>query len=388
MNAIDLFSGAGGLSIGFKKAGFDIILANEIDKMIAETYKKNHKDTLMINLDIKELAQDFDEVVTRSLEELDDNQRKSEIKEKLKQVDVIIGGPPCQGFSMAGARIRKSNRFIDDPRNYLFKYYFQMVQKLEPKYFIMENVPGLETMNKGAILEEIIRLFTDESNFRFGKYYITKKIIAADELGVPQIRKRLIILGSKFGEIDLDKEIEDIKIKHKIPKRVTIEEAIGDLNYLESGEGKFVSEYLKEPTSEYQKRRRKNSSKLYNHIAPHHNKTTLERIKKIEVGENWTKIAAEENIKSVHSGAYGRLSWNEQAYTITTRFDTPSAGRVIHPELNRALTPREAARIQSFDDDFVFYGSKSSIGRQIGNAVPPLVAEVLADIIKSDFEKR
>ncbi len=388
MNVIDLFSGAGGFSAGFKKAGLDIIMANEIDEMIAETYKKNHKDTLMINLDIKELAQNFDEIVSRSLEEFDDNERKSEIKRKLKQVDIIIGGPPCQGFSMAGARIRKSSRFIDDPRNYLFKYYFQIVQKLEPKYFVMENVTGLETMNNGAILEEIIRLFTDEDNFKFGKYYITKKIIAANELGVPQARRRLIILGSKFGKIDLDKEIENIKIRHKIPKKVTLEEAIGDLNYLESGEGEFVSEYLKEPTSEYQKRRRKNSSKLYNHVAPRHNKSTLERIKKIEVGENWTKIAAEENIKSVHSGAYGRLNWNEQAYTITTRFDTPSAGRVIHPELNRTLTPREAARIQSFDDDFVFYGNKSSIGKQIGNAVPPLVAEVLANIIKYDFERR
>lgn len=388
MNVIDLFAGAGGFSSGFKKAGFDIILANEIDEMIAETYKKNHRDTLMINLDIKKLAQDFHNIINRSIKEMDDRERGLEITQKLNEVDVIIGGPPCQGFSMAGARIRKSNQFIEDPRNYLFKYYFHIIQILEPKYFIMENVPGLETMNGGAILEEIIQLFTDETNFKFGKYHLTKKLIMADELGVPQSRKRLFIIGSKFAPIDLDREIENTKIKINIPQRVTIEDAIGDLNYLKTGEGEFESSYSKKPFSKYQKQRRKNSKKLYNHVAPHHNALTLKRIKKIGAGENWTKLAKEEQIKSVHSGAYGRLKWDETSYTITTRFDTPSAGRVIHPEQDRALTPREAARLQSFDDDFIFYGNKSSIGKQIGNAVPPLVAEVLANIIKYDFKKR
>ena len=332
MNVIDLFSGAGGFSCGFKKAGFDIILANEIDNMIAETYKKNHNDTLMVNLDIKELSEDFYNIANRSIEEFDNIERGNEIKQKLNEFDVIIGGPPCQGFSMAGARIRKSKQFIEDPRNYLFKYYFQIIQILEPKYFVMENVPGLESMNNGEILAEIIELFSDETNFKFGRYYLTKKVISADELGVPQSRKRLIILGSKFGKIDLDKDIDIMKNIMNIPRKVTIWDAIGDLNYLKTGEGKFEGDYLREPFSEYQRERRLNSSKLYNHMAPRHSKLTLERIKKIDVGENWTKLAKEENIKSVHSGAYGRLKWDETSYTITTRFDTPSAGRVIHPE--------------------------------------------------------
>lgn len=388
ITVVDLFSGAGGFSSGFKKSGYDILLANEIDPMIAETYKYNHEGVLMINEDIYNLSANFDEIVESNLSTIEDHDRKKDIKIKLDDVDVIIGGPPCQGFSMAGARIRKSNQFIDDPRNYLFKLYFQIIQRLEPKYFVLENVPGLKTMNDGKILNEIIRLFTDESNFKSGRYFLSKKIVSADELGVPQKRNRLIIIGSKFSKIDLHKEIRTIKKENDIDPNLTIRDAISDLNYLESGEGKVESEYFNEPLSKYQTELRANSNKLYNHKASRHNKLTLERIKKINKGENWQDLPEKENIKSVHSGAYGRLDWTSPAYTITTRFDTPSAGRVIHPERHRTLTAREAARLQSFDDDFIFLGNKTSIGKQIGNAVPPKVAKVLGDIIKKDLLKR
>lgn len=144
MNVIDLFSGVGGFSSGFQKAGYDILLANEIDPMIAESYRMNHKDTLMINRDIKDIVENTNEIIQEELITIEDDTRKNEIIEGLKKVDIIIGGPPCQGFSMAGARIRKNKdkEFIDDPRNYLFKYYFKMIQKYEPNYFIMENVQG------------------------------------------------------------------------------------------------------------------------------------------------------------------------------------------------------------------------------------------------------
>lgn len=386
MNVIDLFSGVGGFSAGFKKAGYDILLANEIDPMIAESYRKNHKETLMINKDIKDLVENTDNLIENELENLEDERRREEIREGLNNIDVIIGGPPCQGFSMAGARIRKNkdDRFINDPRNYLFKYYFKMIQKYEPKYFIMENVQGLETMKNGEILEEIINLFTDGSNFKNGKYYISKSIIEANKLGVPQGRKRLIIIGSKYNVINIENELNRMRLKLNIPDKVTIEDAIGDLMYLHNNEGEFESNYKLEPYTDYQRNRRKNMNVLYNHVAPRHNEVALERIAMVEMGGK----LKDDTIKSVHSGAYGRLDLNEVACTITTRFDTPSAGRVIHPLMNRALTPREAARLQSFDDDFVFYGNKTSIGKQIGNAVPPLVAEVLANIILDDFKKR
>ena len=388
MNVIDLFSGAGGFSEGFKKAGFDILVANEIDPMIANTHKENHPETLMINIGIEEFANNVDEIINENLENMEDRDRANYIRENINNIDVIIGGPPCQGFSMAGARNRQANEFIEDPRNYLFRHYFRMIQHFEPNYFIMENVQGLESMKDGQILKEIISLFEDENNFNNGRYYLSRKIVSADELGVPQARKRLIIIGSKFDNINIDQEIKVVKEELNIPEKVTIKDAIGDLNYLESGEGAFEVKYRYNPVSQYQIARRKNAETLYNHIGPKHNDIALDRIKRIQPGQNWRDLEERDEIKSVHSGSYGRLEWDNQSTTITTRFDTPSGGRVIHPERHRALTPREAARIQSFDDSFVFYGNKTSVGKQIGNAVPPLVAEVLANIIRNDIERR
>ncbi|MCR8747253.1 DNA cytosine methyltransferase [Romboutsia lituseburensis] len=387
MRVIDLFAGAGGFSKGFERAGFETLIANEIDPMIANTYEKNHPNVLMINESIEDFVQNIDTKIDTKLESMENRQRAEEIRANLNNIDVIIGGPPCQGFSMAGARNRQANDFIEDPRNYLFRYYFNVIQRFEPNYFVMENVQGLENMNGGEILNEIIRLFEDENNFRRGRYYLSRKVISADELGVPQSRKRLIIIGSKFEPIDIDNSIERVKQRLNIPDRVTLEEAISDLNYLEIGEGEQVQEYRTEANSQYQNERR-TTNLLHNHVAPKHNEIALDRIRRILPGQNWKDLEESDTIKSVHSGSYGRLEWDSQSMTITTRFDTPSAGRVIHPERHRALTPREAARIQSFDDDYIFYGNKTSIGKQIGNAVPPLVAEVLANIIRDDIESR
>ncbi len=365
MKVIDLFAGVGGLSSGFRKAGYEILLANEIDKSISESYKKNHPETLMINDDIKNIIPLLDEYKNK--------------------IDVIIGGPPCQGFSMAGARIRKKNAFLEDPRNYLFRNYFEVVQKIEPKYFIMENVPGMLSMSGGKIIKEIENLFTNEFNFKNGKYYIYKKVLCASDYGVPQDRHRLIIFGSK-KKINFKKALDDTRkmmiTKGEI-KKATIYDAISDLNYLSSGEGEFEQEYKNRPLTEYQKQRRKNAKKLYNHKATKHNEIAVDRIKELKPGGRRLDLKDGNKIKSVHSGAYGRMKWEDISKTIITRFDTPSSGVYIHPEQNRTITPREAARIQSFDDDFIFYGNKSSVIKQIGNAVPPLLAYYLANVIKN-----
>ena len=364
MKVIDLFAGVGGLSSGFRKAGYDIVLANEIDKSISDSYKKNHPDTLMINDDIKNFIP--------YLDELND------------KVNVIIGGPPCQGFSMAGARIRKKNAFLEDPRNFLFRNYFEVVQKVEPKYFIMENVPGMLSMSNGKIIEEIENLFSDETNFKKGKYYIYKQVLCASDYGVPQDRHRLIIFGSK-KKINFKKAFEETKnrmIKSGEIKKATIYDAISDLNYLSSGEGDFEQDYKNKPLTEYQKERRKNSKILYNHKATTHNKVAIDRINELKPGGRRLDLKEGKNIKSVHSGAYGRMRWEDLSKTIITRFDTPSSGVYIHLEQARTITPREAARLQSFDDDFIFYGNKSSVIKQIGNAVPPLLAYYLANVIK------
>jgi DNA (cytosine-5)-methyltransferase 1 len=384
MNVIDLFAGVGGFSTGLKQAGFDIILANEIDSQIAYSYKQNHLDTLVVNEDISKLIENYSEIINTNI--LTQKLNAKSINNKLSKIDLIVGGPPCQGFSMAGGRIRKSNEFIEDPRNYLFKQYFKIIQKFEPKYFIFENVAGILSMNNGEIIDEIEQLFTNKNNFVNGKYYVQKKVFCANDFGIPQKRKRLILIGSKTP-FNLDEKIELTLSKISIEKqqlfknKTNIHDAIADLKFTDEAHYTSKQNYKIKHTSAYQKYLRGAEKYIFNHLIPNHSEIVIDRIKRIKAGQNWTNLIEKDKIKSIHSGAYGRLGWNELSATITTRFDTPSAGRFIHPELNRNITPREAARIQSFPDDFVFHGNKTSICKQIGNAVPPLLAEFLGNLI-------
>lgn len=351
MNVIDLFAGCGGFSKGFSQAGFKIVKAVEFDERIAETYLYNHRQTKLYIDDIKLL--DNDSIFSKG------------------DGEVIIGGPPCQGFSMAGARIR--NGFIDDERNYLFKHYFNIVKLVKPKIFIMENVKGLLTMHSGGIFNEILNLFSDREHLNGDRYYLYPKVVNAKNFGIPQNRERLIIIGVLNNEIKYDKlfdeTIEEIKLFHNdFFEKVTVWDAIGDL-------GDATSDGLikrPRPQTQYQEYLSSEVDVIENHMATKHSEKSIERMKIIKPLENFQVL--DENIKSIHSGSYGRLSKGEIANTITTRFDTPSGGRFIHPVFNRTLTPREAARIQSFPDDFVFKGTRSSITTQIGNAVPVKLA--------------
>lgn len=361
MKVIDLFAGCGGFSAGFLQAGFEIVAAVEYDKMIAQTYKNNHKETTLIVDDIKNIG-------------------NSNIFHE-GMADIIIGGPPCQGFSMAGARIRDG--FIDDPRNYLFKHYFNIVSKVRPKIFIMENVKGITTMQNGKIFNEIIALFQDLKLLDGHKYNLHYEILKSSDFGIPQKRERMILLGILDNQIDI-KKISNI-VKGKIKKnyldffaKTSVWDAISDLDeIIPTSDGKILRTT---PGSNYQKYLSSDAEHIYNHTATKHSKIAIERMKKIGINENFTKL--DEDIKSVHSGSYGRLSKDGLSATITTRFDTPSGGKFTHPTQNRTLTPREAARIQSFSDNFIFYGTKSSICKQIGNAVPPKSSFFLAQMVK------
>ncbi len=360
MKVIDLFSGCGGMSSGFVKAGYTIHAAVEYDPIIANTYIQNHPHVKMVVDDIKSV----------------DHQRMF----KENDADVIIGGPPCQGFSMAGARIR--NGFIDDPRNYLFKHYFNIVKTVKPKVFVMENVKGMLTMHGGKIFAEIQKLFSDSELLDGEPYHLYCKVINALDYGVPQKRERLIIIGTKSSTIDFDKKwcMTKAEIEKEFPgffDAVNILDAIGNLP--ETHASGAVRNPV--PQNAYQEYLATNNGQLYNHNPSKHSAAAVERMRNIANGENYTVL--NENINSVHSGSYGRMCWNEPAVTITTRFDTPAGGRFIHPSENRTITPREAARIQSFSDDFVFYGDKRSICRQIGNAVPPKVSYFLAKLVQS-----
>lgn len=363
MEVIDLFSGCGGLSLGFIKAGYIVKKAVEFDRKIADIYKKNHPSVDVIIDDIKNID-------------------KTNIFKK-GDAEVIIGGPPCQGFSMAGARIREG--FIDDPRNYLFKHYYNIVKTVKPKVFIMENVKGLLTIKEGKIFDEIKNIFKNEKEFEGKPYQVYHKIVRAIEFGIPQKRERVIIIGTTIKNIDINKlwdlTIENIQSEYpEYFNTVSVKDAISNLPQTTSNG--IINNPV--PITNYQKYLSSCNDILYNHTKTNHTKLAVNRMEKINSGENFKVL--DDNIKSVHSGSYGRLCWDEQAPTITTRFDTPAGGRFIHPEENRTLTPREAARIQSFPDDFIFVGNKTTICKTIGNAVPPKIAYFLAKFVKNMIE--
>ncbi len=281
---------------------------------------------------------------------------------------MIIGGPPCQGFSQKGKR-----KSINDPRNFLFQYYYKVVSLIKPKYFVMENVPNLLTSENGYFKREIENLFGNIG------YKITADVLNASDFGVPQNRKRAVIIG-RLGEYAL-------QLPNPQSQKITIWDAISDLAYLNSGEGAEIQEYKLEPRSEYQILLRKGSSHLYNHIATKHSELAIERLKLIPPNKGKEVLPVEHLTKSIYSGTWSRMIKDDVSVTITTRFDTPSSGRFTHPYLNRAITVREAARIQSFPDTFIFYGTKTSQMKQVGNAVPPLLAKAIAGVIKEDMIK-
>lgn len=363
MNVIDLFAGCGGLSLGFIQDGYTVKRAVEFDPHIAETYRKNHPEVDVIVDDIRNIDE-------------------SGVFQK-GDADVIIGGPPCQGFSMAGARIREG--FIDDPRNYLFKHYFNVVKTVKPEAFVMENVKGIMTMQEGKIFDEILRIFSDPKALDGEPYHLQHRIVRAAEFGIPQKRERMIIIGTLQEHVNLNELWESTRadIQKQYPHyfdSVTVEDAIGNLPET-TADGDVVNPI---PMTDYQKYLGCSGKSITNHTQTKHSELAVDRMSRVANGENFTVL--EETIHSVHSGSYGRLCWNEQAPTITTRFDTPAGGRFIHPAENRTLSPREAARIQSFPDDFVFYGNKTSICKQIGNAVPPKISYFLARLIDKILE--
>ncbi len=347
---IDLFAGVGGLSLGFEQAGFDVVIANEYDPDIAAAYKRNHPSTNMIVGDITSL--DLQDVFGRYT----------------NKIDVIVGGPPCQGFSQKGQR-----KTIHDERNFLFTYYVRVVELVRPKYFVMENVPNLLTAENGYFRKEIIDLFNSLG------YSLNDGVLNAADYGVPQNRRRAVIIGKLNGTPPA--------LPIALDTKVTIWDAIGDLAFLESGEGQEEQPYRNAPISEYGKQIRGNCATLHNHVATKHSKLALERLSLIPPNCGKEVLPQEHLTKSIYSGTWSRMIRDDISVTITTRFDTPSSGRFTHPYLNRAITVREAARIQSFPDDFVFVGTKSSQMKQVGNAVPPRLAYAVAKTIFTDLEE-
>ena len=247
-----------------------------------------------------------------------------------------------------------------------------MVSLVKPKYFVMENVPNLLTAENGYFKNEIISLFQSIG------YTLSADVLNAADFGVPQNRRRAVIVG-KLGD-------NSVALPIPCKDKVSIWDAISDLAFHNSGEGTEEQEYRYESKSKYQETLRANSKKLYNHVATKHSPLAIERLKMIPPNMGKEVLPPEHRTKSIYSGTWSRMLKDDVSVTITTRFDTPSSGRFTHPYLNRAITVREAARIQSFPDSFIFYGKKSSQMKQVGNAVPPLLAKAIADVIIADIQ--
>lgn len=350
---LDLFCGAGGMSYGMHKNNhFVTKVALDINEKVAQTFKKNNTEAELVIGDIQDKG----------------------IKEKIihlskkNNVNMIIGGPPCQGFSLKGKKLG-----LDDPRNFLFLEYLHLVEELSPEIFVIENVKSLMSTSNGWFKNQIIDKIENLG------YKVSVGIIKASDFGVPQNRERVIFLCSKDKKIDLPLPT--------INKPITVREAIEDLAYLESNEGCFEQDYITKAKSEYQKAMRVDSNKLYNHKASNHSEIAIYKLSLIPPEKGKEFLPEYLLGKQKFNSTWGRLKWDMPSPTIDTRFDAASNGTNNHPFLNRTITPREAARIQSFDDSFIFYGNKVDIRTQIGNAVPPLMAKAIADQIYKNILK-
>jgi hypothetical protein len=345
-NVIDLFCGAGGLSLGFEKAGCNVILGIDTDVKALETFELNHQNAKSICGDITQISY------------------KEDIKPIIgnKGIDVIIGGPPCQGMSLSG--LRK----IDDPRNKLYLSYIRLVDEIRPKAFVIENVPGLVGLFGGKIKDNIIKKFSDMG------YKIQYKILCAADYGVPQMRKRVFFVGYREGKFEYP-------IENK--KYISCEMALSDLPPLETSFGSEKMMYETEAQNDYQKLMRLKSKYVYNHVAAKHSEKVKHIISLVPAGGNYKDLPEElKNSRNFHV-AWTRFPDNKPAPTIDT-----GHRHHFHYKYNRVPTVRECARIQSFPDNFIFLGSKTQQFRQVGNAVPPLMAEAIAKQIIKLLEKK
>lgn len=336
---IDLFCGAGGLSCGFERAGCRILLGIDFDAKALETFELNHTDAKSICGDITQIGYEKD------IKPLIGNQN----------IDIIIGGPPCQGMSLSGPRK------FEDPRNRLYQSYIRLVQEIRPKAFVVENVPGLISLFGGKIKDSII------SEFQKLGYNITFKILAADDYGVPQHRRRIVFVGLRN---DLDR---GFTFPLPTQEKVSCKMALSDLPPLIDSVGTLYMDYATKPTNAYQSEMRRDVTKIQNHIAAHHSNRVKEIISLVPDGGNYKDLPMRLQKSRHFHVAWTRFAADRPAPTIDT-----GHRHHFHYLYNRVPTVRECARLQSFPDNFVFLGNKTQQFRQVGNAVPPLMAQAIA----------
>lgn len=351
---LDLFCGAGGLSLGFDMADFDIIGGIDFDQEALDTHKTNFNDGFDFCGDIAALDDDF------VLEKFSDS------------VDVIIGGPPCQGFSVANMQQKDIE---NDDRNKLFYQFIRFVRLLKPKAFVMENVPQILTKDDGHVKKVMLDVMGDLG------YNVNTKVLIASDYGVPQRRRRAFFVGINK---DLNKTFDFDYIQKK--PVVTVEEAISDLYVFDKTTKQSTVndefDFENEPSSDFQKLMRKNSNnKVYNHNIKYPKDIVQKRMEYVPEGGNWQDVPEDmwDTVRNNrHSSAYRRLNSQDVSITIDT-----GHMNYFHPKYNRVPSVRESARIQSFPDDFIFTGKQGSQFRQVGNAVPPLLSNAIAKTLKN-----
>lgn len=354
-NVLDLFCGCGGMSWGLARKKFNILAGIDSWDTALKTYTHNHKMSKGINIDLSA-------VEPSTLLDM--------LGVSKNNIDVMIGGPPCQGFSK---NVPASWRFFEDPRNQLYKTYLKYVEIIYPKIVVIENVAELYNAFEGSIRDEILTILRNVG------YAVKVKIIDMSLYGIPQKRRRCFFFASRVGTPFFPKERSAL---------ISAWSAISDLPVVQQGEGYNGMPYSHEPENSYQKYMRKNSDTVYNHIANTMKELQTARLASIGPGQGLKDMPAELQVKSGYSGAYGRLDYTSVAPTITRWVFHIGSGRFAHPREVRGLTMREAARIQSFSDDFHFIGSRNEQAGQIGNAVPPLFMEQLAQNIYDALENR
>jgi len=350
MNVIDFFSGCGGLSFGFVQAGYNVIIGIDNDKAALHTFEYNHPNSKGVLLDL--FRPDFISVL------------ENYVKDQC--VDIIVGGPPCQGFSLTGARDAQ------DKRNLLFRAMFQAVDRYNPKVIVIENVPGLQTLYGGFYYKQITQEF-DRREYKW-----EAKVLYAPEYGIPQIRKRLIFIATRN---DLPKVSHPKAVITNPELFITTGDAIADLPSLENVESKEKIEYVDSPISEYAAEMKKGSSYIFNHIATRHTQLVIDVISQVPEGGNYKDLPNGVGESRKFNEAWTRYHRNRPSKTIDTGHRNH-----FHYQYNRVPTVRENARLQSFPDKFVFFGTKTEQYRQVGNAVPPKLGYYVAKAIKERLD--
>jgi len=387
LKTIDLFAGAGGITEGFRQAGFECLYANDFNQSAVETFNRNHSGNV---------------AVCGPIESQDPVGVRQSLGLRKGELDCLVGGPPCQGFS-----IYAPDRILEDPRNSMFRHYLRFVDEFAPRTLLIENVPGMLSLGGGRVVETILAELANRG------YKTTCRILLAAHYGVPQTRFRLIFLASLSspvlhpdpthfhearanftGGATLTSRLGPLDSLLLKPA-VTLRDAIGDLPSIPAGGGDEAAPYGgKTRLSPYAAELRAGADQLYNHTCNKLSAINLERLSHIPQGGAWTDIpfpllpaGMKKARRSDHTKRYGRLSWDSLACTMLTKCD-PHWGAVFHPDQARAFSVREAARIQSFPDRYRFLGSKGSQYEQVGNAVPVLLAKALAETISAHLNSK